>query len=69
MKFEEKINKLESIINDLESDNSDLDESIKKYTLAMNLIKECDQELKEAEEKINKMVNEKGELVDLEIEQ
>lgn len=35
----------------------------------MNLIKECDQELKEAEEKINKMVNEKGELVDLEIEQ
>ena len=66
MKFEEKIKKLESIIADLENDNSDLDESIKKYTEAMNLIKECDLELKNVEENINKMINDDN-IKDLEI--
>lgn len=69
MKFEEKMNKLETIINDLESDNSDLNESINKYTLAMKLIKECDSELKDVEEKINKIVNKDGVLEDFEIEE
>ena len=68
MKFEEKINRLEAIINELESNSSDLDESIKKYTIAMKLIKECDLELKKVEENINKMVNSNGELEDLKIE-
>ena len=60
MKFEEKISKLEEIINDLESGNTSLEDSIDKYTNAMKLIKECDDELKNVEEKISKLVTEDG---------
>ncbi len=69
MKFEEKIINLENLINELESNNDNLDESINKYTKAMKLIKECDEELKKAEEKITKMVNPSGELEDFMIKE
>ena len=38
--FEEKIKKLESIVNELESGEVDLDDAINKYTEAMKLSKE-----------------------------
>ena len=62
MKFEEKIKKLEEIINKLENGEIDLDESIESYTNAMKLIKECDEELKKVEEKMNFILNSEGEL-------
>lgn len=62
MKFEEKIIELEKIINELESGNVELDESIEKYTKAMKLIKECDVTLKNIEEKVSKIVLENGDL-------
>lgn len=46
MKFEEKISELEKIINELETGNVDLEDSIEKYTKAMKLVKECDEQLK-----------------------
>lgn len=64
MKFEEKINKIDEIITELEKDEVNLDDSINKYTEAMKLIKECDNTLKKAEEKITKLVTENGELED-----
>jgi len=67
MKFEEKIKTLEKIINELENDDINLDDSIEKYTKAMKLVKECDEELKNIEEKISKIVTPDG-LVDFEIE-
>lgn len=60
LKFEQKISLLEKIVNELESDNVNLDESIEKYTNAMKLIKECDLELKDIEDKIVKLVNSDG---------
>lgn len=68
MKFEEKIKKLEEIVNELENGKTDLDESIKKYTLAMQLVKECDEELKNVEAQVNKIVTENG-LENFEIEE
>ena len=68
LKFEEKIKTLEQIVNELENDDVNLDESIEKYTKAMNLVKECDLELKTIEEKIAKIVNEDGTLEDFNIE-
>lgn len=62
MKFEDKIKKLEELINELENGNVDLEDSIKKYTEAMNLVKDCDVQLKDIEEKVNKIVTENGEL-------
>ena len=49
VKFEEKLKKLENIVNELESGEIDLDESIEKYKEAMNLVKECDSKLKSVE--------------------
>ena len=61
MKFEEKMKNLEEIINDLETGEIDLDESINKYTTAMKLIKDCDEELKNVEKQVSKLVSENGE--------
>ncbi len=66
-KFEDKIKELEEIIEILESGDVSLDDSIKKYTEAMKLVKECDSELKDIETKVNKIVTESGNLEDFEI--
>lgn len=68
IKFEEKMQNLEQIISDLENGDIDLDESIEKYTKAMMLVKECDNELKSVEEQVSKLVSESGEVKDFEIE-
>lgn len=65
MKFEEKIKELEQLVISLENNEADLEDSINKYTKAMNLVKECDEQLKNIEETINKIVGENGELSDL----
>lgn len=64
-KFEDKIKELEELINTLENGEISLDDSINKYTKAMKLVKECDEELKEIENKVNKIVMEDGSLEDL----
>ena len=51
-KFEDKIKELEEIVNMLENGEASLDDSINKYTQAMKLVKECDEELKKVEDKI-----------------
>ena len=63
-KFEDKIKDLEEIINVLENGEASLDESITKYTEAMKLVKECDEQLKQIEEKVNKIVTTDGSLED-----
>ena len=67
MKFEDKVKELEEIVSKLENGESTLDESFNMYTKAMNLVKECDDELKNVKENVNKMVNENNELKDFEI--
>ena len=67
MKFEDKMKALEKIVAELEQDEINLDESINKYTEAMKLIKECDESLKKAEEKISKIVTENGSLKEFEV--
>ncbi|HHW69335.1 MAG TPA: exodeoxyribonuclease VII small subunit [Tenericutes bacterium] len=66
-KFEEKIIELEEIIKHLENGDIDLEDSISKYTKAMNLIKECDEQLKNIEEKISKIVMEDGSLKEFDV--
>lgn len=68
VKFEDKLKELETIINELESGEIDLDSSIEKYTNAMKLVKECDEKLKNAEEQVNKIVTENGNLEEFEVE-
>lgn len=68
-KFEDKVSELEKIVSFLESGDVPLDESIKKYTEAMKLVKECDEELNSIEEKVNKIVSENGKLEDFEVKE
>ncbi len=67
-KFEENIKELEEIINDLENGEIDLEDSITKYTKAMELVKLCDKKLKTIEEQVSKIATENG-LKDFEIEE
>ncbi|MGA1861483.1 exodeoxyribonuclease VII small subunit [Deferribacter thermophilus] len=64
IKFEEKIKRLEQIVNILEEGNVGLEESLKLFQEGMKLGKECKKFLKEIELKINKIidVNEDGTL-------
>ena len=67
--FEEKMGKLETIIKELEEGNVNLDDSIKKYTEAMILIKECDEKLKSVEEQISNIVAEDGTISSFSVEE
>lgn len=69
MKFEEKIKELENIVSKLENGDSPLDESFDMYSKAMKLIKDCDTELNDVKEKVNKIVSENGQLQDFKVEE
>ncbi|MCI5733274.1 MAG: exodeoxyribonuclease VII small subunit [Tenericutes bacterium] len=60
-KFEDKLNELEKMVEELEKGDVDLDDAIDKYTKAMKLAKECSLKLKNAEENVNKILTENGE--------
>jgi exodeoxyribonuclease VII small subunit len=64
LSFEEKLNKLEEIVSELEQGNIDLDDAINKYTEAMKLAKECSTKLDNATKAVNKILKENGELED-----
>lgn len=66
-KFEELMAELEIIVKDLEEGNTDLDETIKKYTEAMKIVKVCNDKLENATEAVNKILNENGEVTDFEV--
>ena len=57
LSFEESFKMLENIIGKLESEESDLDESIKLYELGIKLKNHCDFKLKNAEMKIKKVID------------
>lgn len=68
MKFEDKIKELEKNINELENGEIDLADSIDKYTKAMKLVKECDDELNNIEKQVSKIVLENNKEEEFEIE-
>ncbi len=68
VKFEDQIKELESIINELENGEVDLDTSIEKYTKAMSLVKSCDDKLKKIDEQVSKLVTENNTIEDFNVE-
>lgn len=51
--YEEAVEELNSIVNDLNSGNVSLDDSLKLYTRGVELVKQCEDKLKEVEQKIS----------------
>ena len=62
--FEENMTELRSIVENLENGNVNLDDAIVEFQKAMDLIKNCDSKLKEAEDTIAKIVDENKDVVD-----
>ncbi|WP_407377669.1 exodeoxyribonuclease VII small subunit [Methanobrevibacter sp.] len=64
LSFEESLEKLEEIVNKLESGDVPLDDAIDEFNNAMQLVKICNEKLSTAEESIAKIVQDNGELID-----
>ena len=62
IKFEEGMEKLEQIANELEKGNLDLDESVKKFEEGMKIAKQCNNILENAEKKITILLEKDGEV-------
>lgn len=60
--FEENLKNLDVIINELEKGELSLDDSIKEYERAMQLIKESSKILNEAEGRLLKVIEKNGEI-------
>ena len=58
--FEKNLEELEMIVKDLENGNVSIDDAIEKYTKAMTLAKKCSEKLKDANEKVSKILKEDG---------
>lgn len=67
LSFEESLEKLEEIVNKLESGDVPLDDAIDEFTKAMELVKVCNNKLNNAEEAIAKIVKDNGEIEDFDI--
>ncbi len=68
LNFEEKIKKLEDLVKQLENGDIPLEEAITSFTNAMQLAKSCDNDLKEAETTLTKIVNEDGTLSEFKVD-
>lgn len=58
--FEEKMEKLETLVKSLEAGDVPLDQAIANYTEAVTLAKECDDALKQAEKALTEIVHDDG---------
>ena len=60
--FEEQIEELEQIVNELEKGDLNLEDSVSKFEQGIKLSKQCNKTLEEAEKKITILVNQDGEV-------
>ena len=65
LNFEDAVNKLEKIVEDLESGGLNLEKSLEKFVKGVELVKFCNQELNRTEEKIEKVLKEDDEFKDI----
>ena len=64
LSFEESLEKLEEIVNKLETGDVPLDDAIDEFKNAMELVKLCENKLSSAEESIAKIVKDNGDIAD-----
>lgn len=69
LSFEESLAELETIVKKLELGDVPLEEAIDEFKKAMDLVKKCDEKLKNAEDSINKILNDDGTITDFKIEE
>ena len=62
--FEQSMSELQSIVEKLEKGEVNLDDAIVEFQKAMELIRNCDSKLKEAEDTISRIVDENKDVVE-----
>lgn len=62
LSFEELMVKLEDITNKLENEKLSLDDSVKLFEEGMQISKECNTKLEDAEKKITILINENNDI-------
>ena len=62
LNFEELMEKLEEITNKLEKEQLSLDESVKLFEEGMQISKQCNSKLEDAEKRITILINQDGEI-------
>ena len=55
--FESSLKKLELIVAKLEDENINLEDSVKSFEAGINLVKECQKQLEEAELKVKELLD------------
>lgn len=60
--FEEMLDNLEEIVQLLEKDNLNLEESISKFEDGMKIAKACNKKIEEAEKRITILLDENGDI-------
>ena len=60
--FEKALEELESIVEDLESGDLSLENSLKSFEKGINLARQCQDKLSQAELQVQKLIEEDGEL-------
>ena len=67
--FEKNMEELENIVKELEEGNLDLDESVKKFEDGMKISKKCNEMLENAEKKITMVLDNNGEIEEVDFEE
>lgn len=60
--FEDSLSKLEHLVEQMEDGDFSLEESLKAFEEGIKLTRECQQELKKAEQKVQMLIQKNGEL-------
>ncbi|MEJ2415638.1 MAG: exodeoxyribonuclease VII small subunit [Exilibacterium sp.] len=60
--FEQSLRQLETLVNDMEQGEMTLEESLKAFETGIKLTRECQARLTEAEQKVQLLIEEQGEL-------
>lgn len=62
MSFEESLTELEGIVDKLEKGQLSLDESLMLFEKGIKLVRECNTKLKSAQQKVEKLILENGDI-------
>ena len=62
MSFEESLTELEGIVDKLEKGQLSLDESLMHFEKGIKLVRECNMKLKSAQQKVEQLIEENGQL-------
>ncbi len=66
--FEQALEELESLVSSMEDGELSLEDSLKAFEKGIKLTRECQTALKQAEQKVQVLINENGDSSDLELE-